>query len=203
MSSSELLPLVVQFGVLGMFAAAVFEKTIPIVPSYLMLLIFGSATSTITALAAVIVVTSSGSLIGTACVYTFGRSLGEERVTQAVDKYGRFVFLPLERYRHLANAYRRNHFAVSLCGQIIPVARLYLSLPAGVLKLRADRFLVASAIGITTYNTFFLTTGFVLRGAAHDPVKTGVLLSLALVAVEIVVAGSMRWLMQRQRTAQT
>lgn len=183
-----------------MFAASTFEKIVPIVPSYLMLLLFGSASVTTSELTFAIAATSAGSLIGTACVYGLGRALGEKRVHRAIDRYGRYVFCPPERYRRLAIAYRRNHFVVSLFGQMIPVARLYLSIPAGVLRLRAGRFLVASAIGIAVYNTIFLTAGFLLQRQTHDPVRTGILLSATLIGVEIAIASCVRWLLNRRRS---
>lgn len=199
MSFPDLLPVVVGLGIAGMFGASAFEKIVPIIPSYLMLLLFGSASDTVQQLIFTVAATVAGSVIGTACVYGFGRFLGERRVRGAVDRYGRYVFCPPRRYRRLAAAYRQNHFLVSLFGQMIPVARLYLSVPAGVLKLRADRFLVASAIGIAVYNSIFLTAGFILRRQTHDPVTTGILLSAGLVAAEVAIAGSVRWFRSTKR----
>lgn len=201
MSFPDLLPVVVGFGITGMFAASTFEKIVPIIPSYLMLLLFGSASVTTRELTFAIAATSAGSIIGTACVYGLGRALGEKRVRRAVDRYGRYVFCPPERYRRLAIAYRRNHFLVSLCGQMIPVARLYLSVPAGVLRLRAGRFLVASAIGIAAYNCIFLTAGFVLRKETHDPVTTGILLSAGLIAAELIIVGGLKGIFYTKRTS--
>jgi alkaline phosphatase len=201
MSFPDLLPVVVGMGIAGMFAASAFEKIVPIIPSYLMLLLFGSASMTVRELALTIFATSAGSVIGTACVYGLGRALGESRVRRVVEKYGKYVFCPPERYRRMAIAYRRNHFVVSLFGQMIPVARLYLSVPAGVLRLQASRFLTASAIGIAAYNTIFLTTGFVLRKETHDPVATRVLLSAGLIAVELAAAGTAKLIFFRGRTS--
>ena len=199
MSFPDLLPVVVGMGITGMFAASAFEKIVPIIPSYLMLLLFGSASMTAHELVLTIVATSAGSVIGTACVYGLGRALGESRVRRGVEKYGKYVFCPPERYQRMAVAYRRNHFWVSLCGQMIPVARLYLSVPAGVLRLRAGRFLTASAIGIAAYNSIFLTTGFILRKETHDPVTIGVLLSAGLIAAELVTAGTVKWIFYRKQ----
>ncbi|MBZ5762942.1 VTT domain-containing protein [Rhizobium sp. VS19-DR104.2] len=194
MSIPDLLAIIVGFGVAGMFSASAFEKMVPIIPSYLMLLLFGSASDTVRDMIFAVVATVAGSVIGTACVYSLGRALGETRIRYAVDRYGSYILCPPERYRRLAAAYRKNHFLVSVCGQMIPVARLYLSIPAGVLKLRADRFLLASAIGIVAYNTTFLTAGFILRQEAFEPVTTGIILSAGLVGAEVAVAFGWRWI---------
>ena len=51
--------------------------------------------------------------------------------------------------------------------------RIYLALPAGVLRLEPRAFVAATAIGTVIWNMPFLTLGYALRGSGRDPVGIG------------------------------
>lgn len=193
MDPSDILPILLGYGLAGVFVMALLEKFAPIVPSYLMLILFGTAASGEAELGAFLAVTVAGSFTATAAWYAIGRVLGERRVRAVVARYGRYVFFSLETYDHLAGSYRRNSFAVTLVGQTIPVARIFLALPAGVLAIPTATFLIAAACGIALYNFAFLAVGFALRDTSSDPVEVGLWVSLALILVEGAAVYGVRW----------
>ncbi|WP_306225064.1 DedA family protein [Bosea beijingensis] len=195
MDPSDILPILLAYGFAGVFVMALLEKFAPIVPSYLMLILFGTAASGEAELGAFLAVTVAGSFTATAAWYSIGRALGERRVRAVVARYGRYVFFNLETYDYLAGSYRRNSFAVTLIGQTIPVARIFLALPAGVLAIPGATFLIAAAIGIAIYNFAFLVVGFALRDTSSDPVEIGLWVSLGLIVVE----GAAVYVMRRYR----
>ncbi|MCC4617533.1 VTT domain-containing protein [Xanthomonas campestris pv. asclepiadis] len=192
MQTNAQLALVVSCGLPGVLAVSYIEKFIPVVPSYLMLMVVGMTASSAPALLAAWAVSVTGSVLVTVSWYAIGRALGNTRVRAVVGRYGRFVFLRIATYEHLAQSYRRNDFRVTLAGQAIPVARIYLALPAGVIQVRFWAFLLASSLGIAGYNLVFVLVGFFLRGTGHDPLVTGMLIAAALVALECVVFLSIR-----------
>ena len=102
MDNAEILAFVMGLGLLGMFGIAVFEKLVPIVPSYLILLTLGSAALSEKDVILALVATAAGSVLGTLCLYSLGRVFGEARVVRAVTRYGAYVFCPMERYQALA-----------------------------------------------------------------------------------------------------
>ncbi|MCI1121063.1 VTT domain-containing protein [Stenotrophomonas maltophilia] len=187
MSSSEILALITGYGLAGVFVMALVEKFLPIMPSYLMLMIFGMATESIGDVMVVLVVSTVASTAASAAWYGIGDFLGDRRVRRIISKYGRFVFFSIESYERLRSAYRRNAFAVSLAGQGVPVARIYLALPAGVMRVGFRVFTLAAALGIAVYNLAFLTVGHLLRSSGQDPLTTGLVVAGVLVAVEFLI----------------
>ncbi|MBV6898198.1 DedA family protein [Xanthomonas euvesicatoria] len=192
MQPNELLALVTSCGLLGVLAMSYIEKFIPVVPSYLMLMVVGMTADSTPALLEAWAFSVAGSVLATVSWYKIGHALGNARVRAVVAKYGRLVFLRIATYERLAQSYRRNDFWVTLAGQAIPVARIYLALPAGVIQVRFRTFLLASSLGIAGYNLTFLLVGFFLRGTGHDPLVAGMLIAAALVALEGVVFFSIR-----------
>ncbi len=201
MEPSALLPLFVTLGVPGFFAAAFAEKFIPIVPSYIMLMLFGMSVADDIALLSAILATGAGSLTASLCWYGIGRGLGEGRVERAVARYGTYVLFRPPAYAKLADAYRRNRFWVTLVGQTVPVARIYLALPAGVLRLRPASFATAAGAGILVWNTPFLVLGHALRETGSDPLDLGFRVSIALVAAEIGLIAAAKLLPRRRLAA--
>ncbi len=173
MRSAEILALITGYGLAGVFVMALVEKFIPIVPSYLMLMIFGMATDSVGDVMVVLIVSTAASTAASAAWYGIGEFLGDRRVRRLISKYGRFAFFSVGSYERLGAAYRRNAFAVSLAGQGVPVARIYLALPAGVMRVGFRVFTLAAALGIALYNLAFLTVGHLLRSSGHDPLIRG------------------------------
>jgi alkaline phosphatase len=199
METTQFIATFTGFGLIGLAGIALTEKVLPVVPSYVMLMLLGMTATDLASLVGMIAATSAGSLTGSLCWYGVGRCLGGQRVEATVAKFGRYIFLPTRRYQQLANAYRRRHFRVTLIGQLVPVARIYLALPAGVLKLRFRAFTLAAVLGIILWNTPFLTLGYVLHRSGRDPIEVGFWVSAILIAVEALILLSLR---ARRKNAQ-
>ncbi|WP_024881927.1 MULTISPECIES: DedA family protein [unclassified Methylosinus] len=192
MDASPLLAQFLSLGLLGTVLIALTEKLAPVVPSYVMLMLLGMTVADVKALVVMILATAAGSLTGSMIWYGIGRSIGGPRIEMVVARFGKYIFLKPQVYQRLADAYWHNHFRVTLIGQIVPVARIYLALPAGVLRLQAAPFVAATALGILMWNTPFLVLGFLLRGTGHDPAHVGFWSSIILVALEIAIFSSVR-----------
>lgn len=184
MDTSSAIAMFLHFGLVGVGCLAVAEKFIPLLPSYVLLMLLGLTVSDGTMLAMTILATSAGSVVGAIGWYGLGRALGPLRIEGLVTRYGKFVLLRPSLYRRLTDAYRGNHFWVTLIGQTLPTVRIYLALPAGVLRLEPRAFVTATAIGTLIWNMPFLSLGYVLRGSGHDPVSLGFWVVVLLIAVE-------------------
>jgi alkaline phosphatase len=204
MNAAHFVEVFLSLGLAGLVIIALVEKFAPVVPSYVMLMLLGMTVSDGMSLAVAVIATATGSLAGSLLWYGIGRVLGAARAKRVVARFGKYVFFTLHTYDHLANAYRRNHFWVTLIGQTVPVARIYLALPAGVFRLKPVTFAVAAAIGILLWNTPFLTLGYLLRGVTQDPVNVGLGVSIGLVGVEMTIVFCVRLArsrLQRSRRA--
>jgi alkaline phosphatase len=140
METSSMIGTLLSFGFVGIGCLAIVEKFVPLIPSYVLLMLLGMSVSDSSTLTMTIIVITIGSAIGAIGWYGLGRALGSERIEALVARYGKYIFLRLSLYGRLTNAYRSNHFWVTLIGQTLPTARIYLALPAGVLKLDLERF---------------------------------------------------------------
>lgn len=199
MEPSHVVDMVLSFGLAGMIFIGLVEKFTPVVPSYVVLMLLGMIASSRTSLVLSIAATAAGSLAGTITWYQIGRAVGARRVERLVARFGKYVFVGPEVYQRLAGAYRRNHFKVTLIGQIVPVARIYLALPAGVFGVRRGAFIAAAAMGILLWNAPFLTLGYALRGVGRDPAQVGFWVSVILVAMEATILLGYRLLSRRPR----
>lgn len=93
--------------------------------------------------ALVVVVGVFGNLVGSTIAYAVGRFGGRA----FISRYGRFVLLS-ERHLQQADRFfaRRGEVTVLIC-RLLPALRTFISLPAGIGKMRFGRFLTYSAIG--------------------------------------------------------
>jgi membrane protein DedA with SNARE-associated domain len=187
MENSSTIATLLSFGLAGIGCLAIVEKFVPLFPSYVLLMFLGMTVSDSTTLTMTIMVTTVGSVIGAVGWYGLGRALGSQRIENLVARYGKFIFLRPSLYGQLTSAYRSNHFWVTLIGQTLPTVRIYLALPAGVLKLEPRAFLAATSLGTLIWNTPFLSLGYALRGSSHDPVSIGFWVAVTLVAAEFAI----------------
>jgi alkaline phosphatase len=187
MENSSTIVTLLSFGLAGIGCLAIVEKFVPLFPSYVLLMFLGMTVSDSTTLTMTIMVTTVGSVIGAVGWYGLGRALGSQRIENLVARYGKFIFLRPSLYGQLTNAYRSNHFWVTLIGQTLPTVRIYLALPAGVLKLEPRAFLAATSLGTLIWNTPFLSLGYALRGSSHDPVSIGFWVAVTLIAAEFAI----------------
>lgn len=189
MPNMDVVTALLQFGLVGAFIVTAMEKFVPIFPSYVILLTLGMGAQDPSRLLLLLGVTVAGSLCGSAGWYGCGRWLGEQRVRRLVSRFGRYVFLSPAAYEKMARSYRRNRIFVTSLGQVIPVARVYLGLPAGIMKLPLGSFVASAAAGICVWNAPFLLLGFCLKGDADSLATVHLWASIALVAGEAAILG--------------
>ena len=196
---SEIYRYLMDFGFLGILAIAFAEKLIPILPSYLMLEFLGATqASTFANLAIPISASACGSMLGAMFWYCVGRHAGRETIERLIARFGRYFFLSVIRYEGLVKAYVDNQFWTTLVAQTIPTIRIFLAVPAGVLKLDLRSFLPATGLGILLWNTPLIIFGYVLRGTQFDLIQIGLTVVAVLLLVEITVGLTVRRVKSRQ-----
>lgn len=192
------IPDLVAYGLFGVALLALLERLVPVVPSYGLFLMLGSSMAATPAdLAALIAAATLGSTLGGLCWYGIGYVLGEARTHQFVRRFGRYVWLTEELYLSLASRYSRNAFIATFIGQTVPVVRVYLSLPAGILALPLATFTLAVLAGTLIWVGGFTTLGYGLHVLGWDPIVATIGGVLALLVVECGIV----WLLRRRRGA--
>lgn len=192
------IPDLVAYGLFGAALLALLERLVPVVPSYGLFLMLGSSMAATPAdLVPLIAAATLGSTLGGLCWYGIGYALGEARTHQFVRRFGRYVWLKEELYLSLASRYSRNAFIATFIGQTVPVVRVYLSLPAGILALPLATFTLAVLAGTLIWVGGFTTLGYGLHVLGWDPVAATIGGVLALLIIECGLV----WLLRRRRGA--
>lgn len=188
-----MIPSFLGFGLLGAACLAFTEKVSPVPPSHVLLLFLGmTAAPDVPMLIALMFATTLGSTLGSMIWYAGGNWLGADRADAAVRRFGKYIFLKHATYQRLTVAYRRNNFRASLIAQLVPVARTYLALEAGVLRLTFVPFALATVTGAFIWNAAFLVGGYLMRDSDHDPVTIGFRIVAIVVIAEIVFLLALR-----------
>jgi alkaline phosphatase len=183
------------YGLIGAFLLALAERLVPVVPSYGLYIFLGSSlVERPIDLIPLILVTTLASTLGAVCWYGLGYALGEARTHALVIRFGRYVWLREPLYLSLAGRYARNAFVATFIGQTIPVVRVYLSLPAGILALPLATFALAVLAGSGLWVGGFTTLGYGLHVLGWNPYVA----TIAAVCGLLVVEGGMVWLLRRR-----
>ncbi len=104
MDTSSTIAMFLHFGLVGVGCLAVAEKFIPLLPSYVLLMLLGMTIPDGATLAMTILATSAGSVIGAIGWYGLGRALGSRRIEALVARFGKFVLLRPSLYQQLTGA---------------------------------------------------------------------------------------------------
>jgi alkaline phosphatase len=168
----------------SVFLAALMEKFIPVLPSYVIFPAMGMAAREETELLLNCLVATSGSVGGALFWYLLGALVGPRRVELLVERYGRWMLLSPQLYRRMVDAYERRPISITFVGQLVPTVRIFQALPAGVLRLPPAAFFAATAVGALCWIMPLAAAGHFLRGLGYSPVEAGTSLLVALVLAE-------------------
>lgn len=110
----------------------------------------------------VIVAGALGSLLGQYPLYYLGHALGEKRVHQFADRYGKWLTVSGKDIEK-ASAWmrRRGNVTVLIC-RLIPGIRSLISIPAGITHMRLSIFTFYSTLGITVWGALLAAVGYAL-----------------------------------------
>ena len=136
-----------------------------------------------------------GNLIGSWIAYAVGRYAGPA----FVERWGRYVFLRPHHLRRSEQFFDRHGSSAVLIGRVLPVVRTFISLPAGVARMRLLPFSVYTLVGSLPWTFALAYAGYAL--VDHwDSVSTYLTpISVVIVVVALAAAGWWFW-RARQRS---
>ncbi len=170
----------------SVFYAALVEKFIPVLPSYVLFPAVGMGAAGTTDLMLRCLVAAAGSIGGAIGWYLLGAVIGPLRIKQVVLRYGRWILLTPRLYERVAASYQRRPFGITFAGQLIPTVRIYQALPAGVLRLPLLPFLIATTIGALCWIVPLAVAGHVLRAYGWTAAEAGLMLLATLLTAEAI-----------------
>ena len=153
-------PQLLAFGFLGVFAVALVEKLVPVIPSIGVYLLIGALSGREPwMLAPFIVLTACGSTIGSLCWFLVVRHTSAQgRLAGLARRLGHDGSRRSDTTFHLP---RRKGFAV-VAVQVVPVVRFYSSLAFGAGGMAAYRFALATFLGCLIWNCALIAAGAAL-----------------------------------------
>jgi membrane protein DedA with SNARE-associated domain len=156
--------------------------------------VFGTRTTGTGAFLAIAVAGTLGYLIGSIGGWAIGRYGGRPFLEQR----GRWLHLNAARLDRAEQWFRRWENWAVFVGRITPVARSFISIPAGVFEARFGRYVVLTAVGSAIWCFAWAAAGWGL-GASWDGVHKGFrYVDYAVVAG--IVAFATYWILRRRRS---
>jgi membrane protein DedA with SNARE-associated domain len=181
------------YGQAGLFALALLDRLVPVIPSYGLFVAIGiGAAEGSWSVPAALAATVGGGMAGCMLFYGVGRWLGERRSLMLLRRSARLFGLSAARMDRLAAEFRHRQARLSFGTQLVPAIRLVTPAIAGLLGARPVPFALASLAGVVLWNGLFIGVGFLAshfdEGANASTLAVTVLVLLLAVEGGAVLA---------------
>ncbi|RFU86189.1 DedA family protein [Streptomyces triticagri] len=147
-------------GAPGAGLAIAMENIFPPLPSEVILPLTGFAASTGEMnLAAALLWTTAGSVLGALALYGLGALFGRDRIIAVASR------LPLVKVSDIERTeawFARHGRKAVFFGRMVPIFRSLISVPAGVERMPLPMFLLLTTLGSAIWNTVFVLAGYLL-----------------------------------------
>jgi membrane protein DedA with SNARE-associated domain len=197
---SSLIEWISLYGVIGLLALGIFERFVPIVPSYGVLVAIGiAADERVWSIWTAVFGSVAGSLFGSLAMYWLTLHLSEERVHRMLLWVGRMTGISAPRIERSIVLFREHQRVLSFGMQLVPSIRLVSPLIAGMFRADANAFAIATLLGILSWNGLFIAVGYIASNVSVQTNASTLALQVVVVllAVELGLALLWRWYHQR------
>lgn len=110
----------------------------------------------------VVLVGTIGNLVGSLLAYWLGWWGGETVVRTVIVKYGKYFLISEHEYDQSERWFRKHGEIIVFVSRILPILRTFISLPAGVAKMKLVKFIIYTTIGSLIWAYFLTSIGVVL-----------------------------------------
>ncbi len=150
-------------GYLGIAALMFVENVFPPIPSELIMPLAGfTAARGDLSFLWIVVAGVVGSVVGQLPLYYLGRVVGEERVKQWADEYGRWLMVSRDDIDRAQSWFDQHGKKAVLFARMVPGIRSLISIPAGICGMSLAPFLLYSLIGMSVWVLFLAYLGRLL-----------------------------------------
>ncbi len=197
---SSLIEWISLYGLIGLLALGVFERFVPIVPSYGVLVAIGiAADERVWSLYTAVFGSVAGSLFGSLALYWLTLHLSEERVHRMLLWVGRMTGISAPRIDRSIVLFREHQRGLSFGMQLVPSIRLISPIIAGMFRADGRAFAIATLLGILSWNGLFIAVGYIASNVSVETNASTLALQVVVVllVVELGLALLWRWYHQR------
>ena len=188
--------LIDRAGYAGIALMMFLEGVFPPIPSWLVMPLAGfEASSGQYSPVLVVVAGTAGSTLGALFWYGVGRLVGVGRLRAFAGRHGHWLTLTPAQVDRADRWFDRHGAPAVMLGRMVPVVRIFISVPAGVFAMELRQFILFTALGDAVWNGVMTAAGYLLRSQYEriavylNPLSTVV---LAIVATTYVVR-ILRW----------
>ncbi len=183
-------------GYLGVALLVALESVFPPIPSEVVLPMAGFVAGRGDASVLGMVAASTiGSVIGSWVLYGISSAIGEDRLHQFVERYGRWLGVKVADLQRAEDWFDRRSDMAVFFGRCVPLVRSLVSVPAGFRRMPLLRFTLLSAAGSAMWNLALIGAGALLGEQWHVVGEyVGILQTVVIAAV---VAGLAWWVWRR------
>ena len=137
----------------------------------------------------------AGSILGALFNYWIAVKLGRPFLL----RYGKYFFISPESINKADDFFSKHGHISTLVGRLLPVIRQYISLPAGIARMNLGTFTLFTTIGAGAWVIVLTFAGYLL-GEHQNLLKEYLhVITLACVAVAVVIAGGYVLYMKRKK----
>jgi membrane protein DedA with SNARE-associated domain len=142
---------------------------------------------------------TAGSVIGAYANYLVASRLGR----WVFVRYGRWVFLTEGSLERTERFFASHGEIATFVGRLFPVLRHLISIPAGIARMRLDRFFLYTALGAAIWCSVLLGIGWLIGTAGGSLARDVVALYtrhavLAMVPLTVALVGGYVWWHRRR-----
>lgn len=150
---------ILNYGIISIFIIVALEYANLPLPSEIVLPLAGILASEYNMnIILVILVSITGGIVGSLTNYYLGYFLGNPLIYKLKKKYPKTKRAIKESYRWMEK-YEKISVMLS---RLVPLARTFISIVAGVTRMRVWEFILYSSVGISLWNTILILIGFVI-----------------------------------------
>lgn len=131
----------------------------------------------------IIVASTIGSIAGSLISYYIGAYLGKP----FVRKFGKYLLLNEHHLEITEGFFSKYGEKTIFISRFIPVVRHFISIPAGVGRMRMSKFIIYTTIGAGLWNAFLAYVGYIL-GSNWEKIRTYSEILDIIIVIAIVVA---------------
>lgn len=151
--------MVVSFGYIGIFVATSLEYgCFPVSSEVLLPFIGYFVCNGNMSLLGAISVSTVGGILGSLFCYCFGR-FGKNFIENTLCRKFKTISIGLENANSTFRKYGRQSVLIA---RVFPIARTYISIPAGLAAMNVKIFVIYTAIGAFLWNTALISAGYFL-----------------------------------------
>jgi membrane protein DedA with SNARE-associated domain len=187
-----------SLGYVGVTVLMFLENVFPPLPSELIMPLAGfTASQGELTLIGVIIAGTIGSVVGALPLYYLGRFVGEEKLKQWADRYGKWLTVSSKEIERADQWFERHGNKTVFFGRLIPGIRSLVSIPAGISGMNIATFLLYTAVGSSIWTAVLAFLGSLL-GEQYEKVDA-YLGPVSYVVVGLLVVGAGIWIWRRKQ----